>query len=211
MRKDLVIDFETIGQNTMKCPAVDAAWVTFYWDRFLNEPYSFEELVQQVRTIKFSVKDQLNNYDCSFSKDDLKWWDKQSVEARKKLSPSREDLTYQEFSSIFFEYLREEGKIEYWWSRGNTFDPVLLERIMASIDQSLLMNEYLKWWRVRDIRTWIDAKFNFTTRSGFTPVANETYWNETFISHDSSHDVAADVMRLQAICRAENDMEMVDK
>jgi len=190
MRKDLVIDFETIGQNIMKCPAVDAAWATFYWDRFLNEPYSFEELVHQVRTVK---------------------WDKQSVEARKKLSPSEEDLTYQEFSSIFFEYLREEGKIEYWWSRGNTFDPVLLERIMNSIDQNLLMNEYLKWWRVRDIRTWVDAKFNFTTRSGFIPVANETYWNEVFVAHDSTHDVAADIMRIQTIYRAENDMEMVDK
>lgn len=211
MRKDLVIDFETIGQNTMKCPAVDAAWATFYWDRFLNEPYSFEELVHQVRSVKFSVKDQLNNFGCSFTKDDLKWWDKQSVEARKKLRPSEEDLTYQEFSSIFFEYLREEGKIEYWWSRGNTFDPVLLERIMSSIDQNLLMNEYLKWWRVRDIRTWIDAKFNFTTRSGFIPVANETYWNEIFVAHDSAHDVAADIMRIQTIYRAENDMEMVDK
>jgi len=209
VRKDFIIDFESIGQNVMKCPVVDAAWATFYWDRFLDDPYSFEELTSQVTTVKFSVKEQLDKYGCSFTKDDVKWWDRQAIEAKRKLKPSKNDLTLQEFSSIMFKYLREEGKIEYWWSRGNTFDPVLMERIMNNLDQHLLMNEYLRWWRVRDIRTWIDAKFNFSTKSGFIPVADEDYWAKYFVAHDSTHDVAADIMRLQAIHRAEHDLEQV--
>ena len=78
---------------------------------------------------------------------------------------------------------------------------------MESQGQSKLMNEYLKFWKVRDVRTFIDAKFDFSTRSGFVPLADEKYWNEAFVAHDSTHDVAADVLRLQAIYRAENDLE----
>ena len=210
MKKDFIIDFETIGQNVEKCPIVDAAWTTFEWDRFLEDPYSFEELTSKVEVAKFSIKDQVNR-GYSFKKDDLAWWDQQSDEAKRKLSPSKNDLTVEQFCAIMLEYLREEGKIEYWWSRGNTFDPILIERVFRDTNQILLFYEYLRWWRVRDIRTWIDAKFNFTTRSGFIPVEDEEYWNEVFVGHDSTHDVAADIMRLQAIYRAENDKEQVKR
>jgi len=43
------------------------------------------------------------------------------------------------------------------------------------------------------------------------PVSDVDYWNSAFVAHDSTHDVAADVLRLQAIHRAENDLEMVEK
>jgi len=210
MKQDFIIDFETIGQNAMKCPIVDAAYVVFDWDRFSSDPYSFLELTSLVKTDKFDVKDQVNN-GCSFSKDDLAWWQQQSSEAKANLKPSENDLTIEEFSVNIFKYLREVGKVEYWWSRGNTFDPVLLERVMNKLDKHLLMNEYLRWWRIRDIRTWIDAKFDFSTKNGFIPIADVEYWENTFIGHDSTHDVAADVLRLQAIHRAENDLEQVER
>jgi len=210
MKQDFIIDFETIGQNAMKCPIVDAAYVVFDWDRFNSDPYSFLELTSLVKTDKFDVKDQVNN-GCSFGKDDLAWWQRQSSEAKANLKPSENDLTIEEFSVNIFKYLREVGKVEYWWSRGNTFDPVLLERVMNKLDQHLLMNEYLRWWRVRDIRTWIDAKFDFSTKNGFIPIADVEYWENTFIGHDSTHDVAADVLRLQAIHRAENELEQVER
>ena len=210
MKQDFILDFETIGQNVLKCPLIDVAYVAFDWDRFLSDPYSFEELTSMVQTDKFNVKEQVAN-GCSFTQNDLKWWQSQSKEAQKNLLPSDNDLTLDEFCANIFKYLRSVGKIQYWWSRGNTFDPVLLERVMHQTDNHLLMNEYLKWWRVRDIRTYIDAKFNFSTRSGFIPVADDTYWSEAFVGHDSTHDVAADILRLQAIHRAENDYEQVER
>ena len=76
MKQDFIIDFETIGQNAMKCPIVDAAYVVFDWDRFNSDPYSFLELTSLVKTDKFDVKDQVNN-GCSFGKDDLAWWQRQ--------------------------------------------------------------------------------------------------------------------------------------
>ena len=210
MNQHFIIDFETIGQNVMRCPIIDAAYIAFDWDRFNGDPYSFEELTSLVKTDKFDVKDQVGR-GCSFKDSDLAWWQQQSKEAKRKLKPSTNDLTIEEFSANIFKYLRDVGKIEYWWSRGNTFDPVLLERVMNQLDQHLLMNEYLRWWRIRDVRTWIDAKFNFSTKSGFVPVSDVEYWENTFIGHDSTHDVAADVLRLQAIHRAEHDLEQVER
>ena len=120
-------------------------------------------------------------------------------------------MTAEAFCDTILQYLREQNKIDYWWSRGNSFDPVILFRLMNAYGQDKLMNEYLKFWKVRDIRTYIDAKFDFSTRSGFVPLADEGYWERTFVAHDSSHDVAADVLRLQAICRAENDLEQTTR
>jgi hypothetical protein len=42
-------------------------------------------------------------------------------------------------------------------------------------------------------------------------VSDEQYWNKTFIKHDSRFDIAADILRLQAISRAENDLEMINR
>ena len=63
---------------------------------------------------------------------------------------------------------------------------------------------------VRDMRTYIDAKFDFETKNGFCPVSDDEAWDRTFKAHDSSWDVLADVLRLQAIVRAENDMEQIE-
>jgi len=119
-------------------------------------------------------------------------------------------LTVSEFCDSILEYLREQVNIDYWWSRGNTFDPIILWRLMNK-EQTPLLDQYLRYYKVRDIRTHIDAKFDYTTRSGFVPVADEKYWNQAFVAHDSIHDVAADILRLQAIFRAENDLEHINR
>ena len=163
-RKDFIFDLETIGANVFHCPVVDVAYTTFEWDRFAEEPYTFEEVASTVQTVV-------------------------------------------EFCDTILAYLREQRNIDYWWSRGNTFDPVILNRLMLATDNMPTLDQYLKFYKVRDVRSHIDAKFDYTTRNGFVPVSDESYWSTAFIAHDSSHDVAADVMRLQTIYRAENDME----
>ena len=79
-----------------------------------------------------------------------------------------------------------------------------------SVKKDKFLNEYIPYWKNRDTRTFIDAKFNFTTKNGFIPVENKELWEEVFKAHDSTHDIAADILRLQAIHRAEHDMEQVE-
>lgn len=210
MRTDFILDFETIGQCARLAPAIDCSYTTFVWDRFLEEPYTFQELVSSIKKSKLSIKYQVTNYDFSYKEEDLNWWMQQAPEVKKNIKPLPTDLTIHQFIEEMIDYLRKSEKISYWWSRSNGFDPVILDHLSMAIKKDKFLNEYIPFWRVRDTRTFIDAKFNFSTKNGFCPVANEAKWEQVFKAHDSTHDVAADILRLQAIARAENDMEQIE-
>ena len=44
--------------------------------------------------------------------------------------------------------------------------------------------------------------------NSFCPISDESKWNKIFQQHDSTHDIAADVLRLQTLTRLDNDMEI---
>lgn len=210
MRTDFILDFETIGQGARVAPGIECSYTTFVWDRFLDEPYSFQELLSIIQKSKLDLKDQIKNYDFSYKEEDLNWWMEQPPEVRRLLKPKPDDLKLTQFVETLLGYLRRSEKIEYWWSRSNTFDPIILDHMSQAVGKYAFVNEYLPYWRVRDTRTFIDAKFNFTTKNGFVPVANVDQWEKVFNAHDSRHDIAADILRLQAIHRAESDMEQIE-
>lgn len=212
--KHFIIDFETIGQHAAVVPAIDCSYTTFEWERFTEQPYSFKELVLGVTQDKFDIKDQMVTHGCKYNERDLQWWLDQPPALRTNMKPNPTlDLTAVQFMEKFINYLRAEGPINYWWSRSNTFDPVILERLAQNAGKSSLLNDYLKYWAVRDTRTYIDAKFNFDVpgkKNGFVPVSDIAKWEYNFKAHDSKHDVAADILRLQAIVRAEADLEQIE-
>ncbi len=210
MRTDFILDFETIGQCARVAPAIDCSYITFTWDRFLEEPYSFFELTRNAQRAKLSVQDQIQNYDFKYKESDLDWWKQQPKHVRQNIIPKIDDLQVKQFIEDLIGYLRKEGPISYWWSRSNTFDPVILEHLSMSVGKDSILNQLIHWSKVRDTRTYIDAKFNFTVENGFMPVANDEQWALNFNAHDSTHDIAADILRLQAIYRAEHDMEQVE-
>lgn len=211
MRTDFILDYETIGQNARLAPAIDCSYTTFEWERFTDQPYTFQELITTIKKSKISIKNQVTNYDFSYKEDDLKWWMEQPPEVRKNIKPLPTDLTVPQFIETLIDFLRKSPKIDYWWSRANGFDPVILHHQSSCVKKDVLMNEYLPHWRLRDTRTYIDAKFDFSTKNGFVPIADEEYWNANFKAHDSTHDVAADILRLQAIHRAQHDMEQTER
>lgn len=210
MRTDFILDFETFGQCSRVCPAIDCSYTTFIWDRFLDEPYTFQELVSSAEKSKLDVEEQVKKYGFFYSRSDLDWWMQQSKEVRKNVMPRDTDMSVSQFVEKMIGYLRNSEKIDYWWSRSNSFDPVILDHLSMSVNKDKFLNEYIPYWKNRDTRTFIDAKFNFTTKNGFVPVTNEEAWNNNFKAHDSTHDIAADILRLQAITRAENDMELTE-
>lgn len=213
MSTHFIIDFETIGGNAREIPAIDCAYTAFEWERFTTNPYSFKELVLGMNQAKFDIKDQMVNYGCKYSPSDLQWWLDKPAELRKNLKPSENDLKAAQFMEKLIDYLRSSGKIDYWWSRSNSFDPVILDRIAQNAGKSSLLSDHLKYYLVRDTRTYIDAKFDFKVpggKNGFVPVSNIEKWEYNFKAHDSKHDVAADILRLQAIVRAEADLEQIE-
>lgn len=209
MRNDLIIDFETMGKNSQNCAAIDCSVIIFSWDKFLsNDPYTIRNIADAVR-FKLSVSDQVENYKWVVEEETLDFWKSQPKEVRDKIKPRSDDLTVTEFVDKLHKHLINSPKISYWWSRSNTFDPIVLSRLFLSQGKQNIMDESLKYWKIRDTRTFIDAKLNFPKENGFIPIKNEELWNKHFKQHDSSWDVLADVLRLQAIVRAENDLEQV--
>jgi hypothetical protein len=204
----LIIDFETMGKKATECAVIDCSVMVFNWERFLNDPYTIAS-ISETKRFKLSIADQVKNYGWKIEKSTLQFWEEQEPEVRAKITPKKDDLTVKEFVKQFHEFLVESPKINYWWSRSNTFDPIILARIFEAEDKLLHLEEYLKYWRVRDTRTHIDAKLNFPKENGFVPITDEDQWNKMFKKHDSSWDVLADVLRLQQIYRAENDLDLV--
>ena len=203
----LIIDFETMGKDAGKCAVIDCSVMVFDFDRFLTNPYTITS-ISQAKRFKLSVTDQVKNYGFDIDKSTLQFWEEQSPEVRANIAPKKSDLTVKEFVKQFHEFLIESPKVDYWWSRSNTFDPIILSRLFAAEGKLLHLDEYLKYWRVRDTRTFIDAKLNFPKENSFSPLVDSDKWNKVFKKHDSSWDILADVLRLQQIYRAENDLEL---
>ena len=208
---DLVIDFETMGQNEAACAVIECAALYFDWSRFIDNPYSFEELVDLSVRYKLDVAAQVTKYNWKIEPDTLTFWQGTPADVQKRITPKKGDLSVEEFCDQFIDTLKAKPKVDYWWSRSNNFDPPILLRLMRAAGNYHTIRQYLPIHRVRDTRSFIDAKFNFSTRNGFVPVADEVYWTAHFKAHNSQHDTAADVLRLQAIARAEADLDQVEK
>ena len=209
--KHFIFDFETMGKIVADCAMVDCSMFVADTQKMLSDnPYTTKNIVD-IKKLKLSVKEQVDTYGWKVYEDTLQFWQSLPEEARKNIKPLKTDLSVKDFVNEFTDFLIQSGKIDYWWTRSNTFDPFLIWRIYESQNKTATINEYLPYWRVRDIRTYIDAKLDFPKKNGFVPIADEEFWNKVFVEHDSSWDVLADVLRMQAIIRAENDLEQVKR
>lgn len=204
----LMIDFETFGQDVRSCPIINCAYYAFDFDRFSsNKPYTFNELINDITVDKLSVKEQVSKYGYLIEESSLTFWDSLGPEVKKQIKPKSDDLKLEEFVDNFLNYLNGK-KINRWWSRSNTFDPVILDRVINDVGRMDEFKMKLSPYKVRDIRTYVDAKFSFQNNtSNFVPHSDVDAWNKMFKPHISSHDVAADILRLQYITRIENDLE----
>jgi hypothetical protein len=207
--KDLIFDFETMGSEPTTCAALDVSVMVFDWDRMTSSnPYTVKD-IKDTRTFKLSVVDQVKNYGWAVEPSVIEFWQSQPKNVKAKIKPHANDLTVEQFVKDFHNYIIDAG-VKHWWSRSNTFDPIILTRLFDSQGKKEHLYSYLKFYLVRDTRTYIDAKFNFAQKkNGFCPVADEQAWDNTFRPHDSSWDILADVLRMQAIVRAENDLEQI--
>ena len=210
MRNDLIFDFETMGQDVNDCAVIDVSAMVFNWDKMTSsDPYTLSD-ISKCRKFKLNVKEQVQKYGWKINESTLKFWGEQNKEVRANIAPKTSDLSVEDFVKQFTDFLIDSPKIKYWWSRSNTFDPIILARLYASQGKQQHMDSHLKFYSVRDTRTYIDAKFNFELKkNGFAPCENDEKWDSVFKAHDSSWDILADVLRLQSIVRAENDMEQI--
>lgn len=204
-----ILDYETMGQDPTTCAAVDCSYVAFDWARFKNDPYTFDELLGMTQRAKFDVQDQVKRHGFNIDPSTVEWWSQQDKEVRQLIRPSQEDISIEVFLGNLQVYLEQHPYLKYWWSRSNTFDPIILWHMTAKANVKPVFAKLLPHWKVRDTRSFIDAKTNFSLKSnGFTPMKNESRWNEVFKQHSSRHDIVADILRLQTLTRLDLDLDV---
>ena len=210
--KLLWIDFETFGDDVLEpCAAIDMSVIMGDTDKMLSDnPYTCKDILH-AKKFKLSVKDQVQNYGFVVQDSAMKFWEDVDPEARKHIKPSLSDLTVEQFVTEFVNYLNGIGKINYWFTRGNTFDPIILQRLFKVVDKTAVFKEYLRFNRVQDMRSHINAKLDYPLTTNICPIKDEDFWKKIFVHHDSKWDVLADLLRYQTILRLENDLEQPNR
>lgn len=200
MKPNLIFDFETLSKEPWSAPIVNFAYIVFDEDRVksVDNQYSLEELMGMVEFHKFDLREQIDSMGKIATKDTLDWWKEQNAETQKQLQPSSEDISLNELPDIVVRICEQHGYWMKWWSRGNSFDPVVLhvEFKRAGYD----LNDFLKYGMVRDTRSWIDGATDGGVKTTFTPdgVSKELMDQNL---HEPSFDISLDVLRLQTIWR----------
>lgn len=210
MMEHFIIDCETLDTNTSTCVVIDFSAFIFTEQKMLsNEPYNLNS-IHEIKKFKLDTKEQKSKYKYTVSADTLKWWRDQGEAARKLILPSPEDLSLETFATQFMGYVntRKKQRFDRWWTRSNTFDPLIIWRILTDTGHYDHFAEIAPHWALRDTRSYIDGALSFPKVNGFVPYSNEEEWNEKFVQHDSAWDVLADVLRIQAILRSQKGLSI---
>ena len=194
MNECVIYDFETLGQDQLRSVVVSFAMLSFSEKRYIENPYSYEELVDSCKYIKFDVEEQTILFNRKISIDTVKWWNSQGAEAKKQIAPREDDKSILELYEFIINNC-ECPKIKKSYSRGNTFDPMFLQYLMEQTEHT----DPFHWNTVRDTRSMIEGmSFGMNLNNGFTP----SDLVSKFVKHNPCHDVAMDVMRMQLLAQA---------
>jgi hypothetical protein len=196
MKNDCIIyDFETLGQDQRKSVVLSMAALAFNEEKFVSEnPYTYEELLMSAKYIKFNVEDQVNKYKRTIDKSTLEWWSKQPPEARKTLTPSKDDVSIVELYPFVMDLIDDPVNVKKVYTRGNTFDPMFLQYLLEDLGKK----DPFPWWTVRDTRSMLEGMaYGSDISNKFIPEELK----EAFVHHNPIHDIAMDIMRLQTLSR----------
>lgn len=201
MSNCLIYDFETLSKNPENCVVLCVAALSFDEDRYISDPYTFSELVSNANMIKFDVEEQVRLYKRKIEGDTLEWWNSQNDDARRILKPSPKDRRLSDIFT-FFDYVVAGKQLDRVFTRGNTFDPIILQSICKN--HFNLQRPY-DWWLDRDTRSFIEGlSYGSGLKNDFFP---ETVSHTEFIHHNPIHDISLDVMRMQLLVRLVSGVE----
>ena len=73
MDNAVIYDFETLSQDQINGVVTCLAILKFDESRFADKPYTFKELVNYAKVMKFSVEEQVKTYKRKIDKSTLEW------------------------------------------------------------------------------------------------------------------------------------------
>lgn len=194
MNDSFIFDFETLGTNVQTLPILSVACYGFDTKRFKDNPYTMHEIITESKFMKFSVEDQVKNYNRVIDQSTLEWWTSQGPEVvEANLKPLDSDHTLPDLNSLFLASYPSNAMV---YTRGNTFDPM----IITAMCKQLNVVEPYPWWKVRDMRSMIDGlTWGYDVHTSFIPDGID---EASLQLHDPRTDIALDVIRFQSIIQA---------
>ncbi len=194
MNDSFIFDFETLGTNVQTLPILSVACYAFDTKRFKDNPYTLDGVIEDAKFMKFSVEDQVKNYNRVIDPLTLEWWYSQGPEVvEANLKPLDSDHKLPDLNSLFLANYPANAMV---YARGNTFDPM----IITTISKQLNVVEPYPWWKVRDMRSLIDGlTWGYDVKSTFIPNGID---EASLHLHDPRTDIALDVIRFQSIIQA---------
>ena len=191
--KCVIYDFETLSLDVNKGVAINLAMLNFDTDRFVSEPYEYDELLDLCEVIKYDVEDQVRVHKRVMDPDTLKWWSEQSKDAQALLKPSPDDVSITKTFEFFT--TNAADNVDWFITRRATLDQPLLQSLCASSGNTMPY----AYWKFREVVSLIyGLTFGHNIRDNFLPSGLE----DKFVAHDPSADISMDVMRLQTIIQA---------
>lgn len=209
----MFIDFSMLGYHPEDCVILDCSVAVVKKEKMLSDaPYTTMDAFKEVKRFKLEIPSQ-KALGFIAHESGVDFWKTQSKDMiARVLKPSDKDLTVQDFTTAFIEHLIPKGRIDTWWSWNSMDDAAILWRLFRSVNKEATIREYLPRHKARDVASFIDAKFDLENKKlDFVPIDDVEYWNRVYIKTDSAMEVMANIMRIQTILRAENDLEIPKK
>lgn len=194
MNECVIYDFETLSNKPLNGVVTSFALLSFSEKRYIENPYSYEELLDSCKYIKFDVMEQINVFGRKTEKSTVEWWASQSKEAQKQIRPSSNDRSISELYQFLLDNIDLKNHKKAF-TRGNTFDPIFMDSVLASCGKVNPMH----WGTIRDTRSMIEGMaFGLDIDNGF--MINQH--KDKFVKHDPCHDIVMDVLRMQMLANS---------
>ena len=194
MNNALIYDFETLSTNPVDGVVTSLALLNFSEERYTTQPYTYEELLDTSKYIKFDVFEQTEKYDRKIMKSTLDWWNDQDEDAKKQIKPSSLDVSISTLHDFLIQNVNFK-QLKKSYCRGLTFDPPFMESVLKATGKTMPISFIIE----RDTRSMIEGmSFGMDLKNSFMPGSLK----DKAVKHDPRHDIALDVMRMQMLAQA---------
>lgn len=163
----------------------------------ITKPNTWESLYSDALFVKFSVKDQIENYGRTVDKDTIAWWNKQcDVVKQQSFFPKKDDLPAKRGIEILRNYINQHCDPENTliWTRGG-LDQISIDSLCKAVGVDLLV----RYNNYRDTRTYVDLVATNPKR-GYCDIDASKYpgtWDRNVvIKHNAVDDIVLDALQL---------------
>lgn len=201
---NIIIDIETLSQDTSKGIVLDFAATYFDFDKV----ESFSNIINDPARSFYSKLDVSEQREKGRTTEEgtINWWMEQDKEVIKRTLPSKEDQTIDEFLYSFKDWLdkvpKYNPKTAIFYCRGQSFDFPFLKSLILDSTSFMKDNNIdprfwpCSFWNQRDTRSILCTLWGNTRIT--KGVLHKSEIN-LFQKHNSLHDIARDIVSLQAL------------